>query len=229
MSQLFDTYDKTYREIVQSSIDFSGLPHSFFLQAKADMLRNVIDARFNGAASLSALDVGCGTGEFHPYVRGLFGKLVGVDVSKACIAQARQANSDVAYETSLEGSDLPFPDRSFDLTMINCVMHHVQPDQWFFFVREMRRVTRPGGAICVIEHNPFNPLTRLAVARCEFDRDAVLLRAGRTERLLDGAGLLAVETRYFLMLPFATPLARRIERWFSRMPFGAQYLTAATV
>ena len=41
----------------------------------------------------------------------------------------------------------------------------------------MRRVVRPGGLLCIIEHNPFNPLTRLAVVRCEFDRDAVLLPA----------------------------------------------------
>ena len=47
------------------------------------------------------------------------------------------------------------------------------------FVADMVRVTRPGGLVCVIEHNPLNPLTRLAVNRCPFDADAVLLRSGQ--------------------------------------------------
>lgn len=228
MSQLFDTYDKTYGAVVQSSINFSGLPHSFFMQAKAEMLREVIAAKFDGAAALSALDVGCGTGEFHPYARGLFGRLCGSDVSESCVAQAQRANPDVAYRTSTDGV-LPYADGSFDLTTTICVMHHVPPAEWPAFVREMRRVTRPGGVVCVIEHNPLNPLTRLAVARCEFDRDAVLLRSGTTRRLLAEAGLRDVETRFFLALPFAKPLARRIEGMIARLPLGAQYLTTGTV
>jgi hypothetical protein len=85
-------------------------------------------------------------------------------------------------------------------------------------------VVRPGGLVCVIEHNPLNPLTRLAVMRCEFDRDAALLRAGQTRRLLEDAGLRAIDTRYFVLLPWATPLMRRIERRLRNLPFGAQYV-----
>ena len=33
MTELFDSYRKNYRDVVQSSIDFSGLPHSFFMRA----------------------------------------------------------------------------------------------------------------------------------------------------------------------------------------------------
>ena len=92
------------------------------------------------------------------------------------------------------------------------------------FLREMRRVVRPGGLVCLIEHNPLNPLTRLAVARCEFDRDAVLLRAGRMRRLLGDAGLRHVDTRYFALLPWATPFMRRIEHSMRNLPLGAQYV-----
>ena len=53
----------------------------------------------------------------------------------------------------------------------------------------MRRVVRPGGLVCVIEHNPLNPLTRsLAVSRCEFDSDAVLLGASTTRKLMAAGG-----------------------------------------
>ena len=33
MTELFDGYRSNYREVVQSSIDFSGLSHSFFMRA----------------------------------------------------------------------------------------------------------------------------------------------------------------------------------------------------
>ena len=42
MTELFDSYRGNYRDVVQSSIDFSGLPHSFFMRAKADLLRELI-------------------------------------------------------------------------------------------------------------------------------------------------------------------------------------------
>lgn len=176
MAELFDSYDKSYGAVVQSSVDFSGLPHSFFMAAKADLLRDLIATRLDSRHKPAALDVGCGVGAFHPFMRGVFRR-------------------------------------------------HVPPEKWLGFLREIRRVVRPGGLVCVIEHNPFNPLTRLAVARCEFDRDALLLRAGQTQRLMTDAGLRDADTRYFLLLPSATPMMRRIEHGFRWVPLGAQYVT----
>ncbi|MGH6664308.1 MAG: class I SAM-dependent methyltransferase [Pseudolabrys sp.] len=224
MAELFDSYDKSYGAIVQSSIDFSGLPHSFFMAAKADILRDIIATRLDGRQKPAALDVGCGVGEFHPWMRGAFRRLCGTDVSAATIAQARRNNPNVEYE-AYDGSVFPYDRATFDLATAICVMHHVPPARWRNFLDEMRRVVRPGGLVCIIEHNPLNPLTRLAVSRCEFDRDAVLLRAGRTRRLMAESGLREVETRFFLLLPWATPLMRRIERGLARIPFGAQYVS----
>ncbi len=223
----FDKYDQSYTDVVQSSIDFSGLPHSFFMAAKVDLIRAAVKARLGAGSGLRALDVGCGVGTFHPYVRGLFTTLCGVDVSATCIEQARLSNPGLEYKT-YENGILPYGDMAFDVAMAVCVMHHVAPTQWPAFLGEMRRVTRRGGLICIIEHNPFNPLTRLAVNRCEFDRDAVLLRSGQIERLMGDAGLQRIETQYFLLLPSALPLVRRVEQAFKRLPFGAQYMTLAT-
>jgi hypothetical protein len=78
--------------------------------------------------------------------------------------------------------------------------------------------------MCIVEHNPLNPLTRPAVRRCSFDADAVLLRAGTIARLLRGAGASEVKTEFFLTLPTRHRLARGIEPVLGRLPFGAQYL-----
>jgi SAM-dependent methyltransferase len=225
MAALFDKYDKSFGAVVQSSIDFSGLPHSFFTAAKVDALRELIATRLRGRHNPHMLDVGCGVGEFHPPIRGMFGRVCGADVSAASIAQARIRNPEVQYEAYV-GETLPYDSATFDLSIAICVLHHVPPPQWGGFLREMRRVVRPGGLVCLIEHNPLNPLTKLAVARCEFDRDAVLLRADRAGALMADAGLHDVRSHYFLLLPSAASLARRIERNLRSIPLGAQYIAS---
>ena len=173
------------------------------------------------------LDVGCGVGSLHPLLRGTVGRLSGIDVSSASIAQARAENGDVDYR-AFDGRSFPFDDAGFDLVTAICVLHHVAPAEWTHFMNEMRRVVRPGGLICVIEHNPLNPLTRLAVARCEFDRDAVLFGAGRARKLMAAGGLREIGSRHFLLLPWETKSARLVEGALGNVPLGAQYAVFGT-
>ncbi|MBU6464016.1 MAG: class I SAM-dependent methyltransferase [Bradyrhizobium sp.] len=227
MSELFDSYRSNYREVVQSSIDFSGLPHSFFMRAKADLLRELITRRL-GPRKPSMLDIGCGVGSFHPFLKGMVDGLSGLDVSSASLAQARVDNCGVDYR-AFDGRNFPFDDASFDLATAICVLHHVPPAEWVHFMNEMRRVVRRGGLVCVIEHNPLNPLTRLAVARCEFDRDAILLGAGKVQKLMAASGLHEIGARFFLLLPSEAKLVRRVEDALGNVPLGAQYAAFGTV
>ncbi len=226
MSQLFDAYDANYCEVVQSSIDFSGLPHDFFLQAKAELLGETLRRRLGVVPAGHLLDVGCGVGELHPYLAGLFETISGLDVSASCIAQAAKRCPKNSYAVVAPGA--PLADGRYDVTLAVCTIHHVPPADWSAFVADMVRVTRPGGLVCVIEHNPLNPLTRLAVSRCPFDADATLLRSGRCEALMRNAGAKSVESRFFLLLPSRMRFARRFERRLGAIPLGAQYLTCAT-
>lgn len=226
MTELFDSYRDNYRDVVQSSIDFSGLPHDFFMRAKADLLRDLIAQRLDTIRP-EMLDVGCGVGRLHPFMNGIVGRLSGIDVSSESLAQARTDNRGVDYR-EYDGRTFPFDDASFDLVTTICVMHHVVPGEWAQFIAEMRRVTRPGGLVCVIEHNPYNPLTRLAVARCEFDRDAVLLGVGTTRKLLAAGGLREIGSRHFVLLPWDSKPARRLENALSGVPLGGQYAAFGT-
>lgn len=226
MTEIFDSYRDNYRDVVQSSIDFSGLPHQFFTRAKADLLGELIAQRLDTNRP-EMLDVGCGIGILHPLLHGIAGRLSGIDVSSASLAQARIDNAGVDYR-AYDGRTFPFDDASFDLVTAICAIHHVAPGEWAQFVAEMRRVTRSGGLVCVIEHNPYNPLTRLAVSRCEFDRDAVLLGVGTTRKLLAASGLREIGTRHFLLLPWDTKPARRFERVLGGVPLGGQYAAFGT-
>lgn len=103
------------------------------------------------------LDVGCGTGVFLPALArevGATGLVVGLDHAPALIEEARRRIDRLGFGTHvrLECGDavsLPFPDASFDAAHISRVLIHIaDPDA---VLREMRRVTRPGGWIVAVE------------------------------------------------------------------------------
>ena len=90
---------------------------------------------------------------------------------------------------------------------------------------ELRRVVRPGGIVALFEHNPLNPLTRVAVSRCEFDEGVTLAGRTATARLMTRAGL-AVEERGVHHLHDVAAMVgagRSDARW---CPAGAQYYLA---
>lgn len=155
-----------------------GLPHDPFIRGKATWLRQWL-AR-HGREAGDVLDIGCGIGLLHRYLPG---RVTGCDVSEEALRQAAERNHGAEYHLH-DGRSLPFPDASFDHAMAVTVMHHVPPVEWPAFVTEAVRVLRPGGAFIVIEHNPWNPATRLSVALSPIDTDAVLLSARQTRRLL---------------------------------------------
>lgn len=228
MTQVFDEYRDNYGDVVQGSIDFSGLEHAFFMRAKQRVFFDILKRHHTktDAAAMDYLDVGCGVGAFLPYVQDRFNSTRGCDISKQSIAKATEMNAQ-AHFTVYDGHVLPYDDASFDVLTTVCVVHHVPPKQWPAYFAELRRVLKPGGLACVIEHNPLNPLTRLAVARCAFDEDAVLLSQWKTAKLFKQAQFEHVGTENFLFLPFEHKLARGIEKVISRLPFGAQYVSFA--
>jgi SAM-dependent methyltransferase len=230
MAELFDQYRASYNKTVDDSISFSGLKHDFFLQAKVEPLAQLIAERgiAGDQGKVRALDVGCGVGALHPYVTPLFSTLCGCDISMQSIERARVENPGVAY-TAYSAPSLPYADATFDLAFAVCVAHHVPPQHWPNFFAEMRRVVRPGGVVSVIEHNPLNPLTRLAVLRCPFDADAVLISRRKAGQLLRATGLSEIDGKHFLMFPFANAVARKVESWFSHVPLGAQYICSGRV
>jgi hypothetical protein len=88
-------------------------------------------------------------------------------------------------------------------------------------------VTKPAGLAVVFEQNPYNPLTRLAVARCAFDEGVVLATRRRIRRLLEGAGGAIVASRYVLFFPIDRDVARSVEARLGWLPLGAQHYVAA--
>jgi ubiquinone/menaquinone biosynthesis C-methylase UbiE len=221
----FDSVASRYEEDVSRSIAFMRTDHAFFLEMKARHLIGVASAALQCVANARVLDVGSGTGLFDAFLHERFGQVEGVDSSAAAVEEARRRNPWAKY-VHADAAALPHVSATFDLTFAMCVLHHVEPSRRTAVLGEMARVTRPGGVVLVYEHNPLNPLTRLAVARCAFDDDAVLLRPREVRHLLSGAGLTPDRPEYLLFFPWPGRRLRTIERYLSAVPAGAQYAVA---
>lgn len=222
----FDEYADDYREVVQRSIAFSGVEQELFTRRKAGHLLDVVARLLGPPAEIRALDVGCGVGVTDAFLVGRLGQLAGTDISADAVGRAANANPEVRY-TSYKGTSLPYEDEGFDLAFAICVLHHVPVGERPQFISELRRVVRPDGLVVVFEHNPFNPLTRLAVARCDFDDDAVLLSSRTTNQLLREGGLRLEERRYVILAPTEAPRLVAAERIVAGLPLAAQYYVAA--
>jgi ubiquinone/menaquinone biosynthesis C-methylase UbiE len=104
---------------------------------------------------MSILDVGCGPGtitvDLASYVPK--GAVTGLDSSADVIAKASQHAEQHGVQNILytvgDANTLPFPDATFDVTHAHQVLQHVSNP--VHILREMHRVTKPGGLVAVRE------------------------------------------------------------------------------
>ncbi len=218
----FDDYAANYRALMRDPIrDRFAAGSAFFFERKWILLAAFLKRRGICMQNARWLDVGCGQGELLRLGRPSFGEVAGCDVSSEMLAAARDLNVSVQ----------PAPDRldygsaEFDLVTAVCVYHHVALDEMRHqLTNEIRRVLKPGGIFCIIEHNPFNPATRLIVRRLPVDKDARLLTASESCALLQGGGFRVVEREFFLYLPERLyHKARFVEARMKKIPLGGQY------
>ena len=218
----FDRLSSSYDALLHDPIRdrFTGNESMFFHRRKADLIRRFFKRRSMPTSGLRYLDVGCGNGELLQLLQSDFKRSAGCDISAGMLRQT------AGIETRLQQNSLriPFGDAKFDLVTAVCVYHHVAPGHRATLTADIGRVLRPGGVFCIIEHNPFNPFTRLIVDRTSVDADAILLSVAEARRLAAAAGLLAVERDYFLYFPQS--LYRhvgRTEGLLAKLPLGGQY------
>jgi SAM-dependent methyltransferase len=107
----------------------------------------------------TVLDVGCGVGHWSMMLASVLPKdvrVTGIDREATWVEQASRRARDRGLSerfSYVQGSAdaLPFPDATFDLTTCQTVLIHL-PDP-AAAIREMMRVTKPGGLVAVAEPN----------------------------------------------------------------------------
>jgi SAM-dependent methyltransferase len=228
MPDEFDQMAPRYEEMLSDPLRdrFTASNSDFFHLRKRDLIRDYFHSRGIDMRPSSYLDVGCGKGELLSLLRDDFAAVSGCDTSWRMLSCVR----DTAVRLQLRSDQLPFETGVFDFISASCVYHHVPPSGRRALTAEVKRLLRPAGIFAIIEHNPYNPITRLVVKRSAIDRDAVLLRAFEVRQLMRAVGLTPETTEYFLYAP--KPLYHRggryLEHCLSSLPLGGQYAVFGT-
>ena len=220
----FDRYADDYHRMLGRSTGLFGDPPAFFHRYKIADTRRTVDR--SGVAVRNILDFGCGIGSSIPYFRELFpaAGLVCADTSSRSLEIAAQRFPGASAQLAVQpAAPLALADGRFDLCFSACVFHHIDHAEHVAWLRELRRVTRPGGALVIFEHNPLNPLTRHVVHTCPLDVNARLVRAGTLARAVRTAGWRHVRVGYRLFFPGFLAALRPLEPLLAGLPLGAQY------
>ncbi len=145
------------------------------VQESFDAIRDA--ARLDGAQTV--LDAGCGPGlvcgALAPHCR----EITGVDVTLAMVEEASRRATEAGLKNTrfLEGdiAAMPFAEGAFDVAVSRYVFHHLENP--LTVLREMVRVTRPGGRIVICDASP------AAACRENYDRFEKLRDASHTSAL----------------------------------------------
>lgn len=210
-----------YSELLQDPIREHFAPGSrFFFERKLLLIMDFFRKCGADSKSKTWLDVGCGQGALLELGKECFKAVAGCDVSDEMMRSCNGLNVR-KQETAHE---LPFEDSSFDFVTAICVYHHVEPENRLSLTDSIARVLKPNGVFCLIEHNPFNPVTRLIVRRSPVDANARLLTSGMAREVARHAGMQVIDTTYFLFFPqrFYSRMAQA-ENVLSFVPLGGQY------
>lgn len=223
----FDRFADEYHSLHLANLAITGEAPEYFAEYKIKALHAI--AAGHGVQARHILDFGSGIGNSIPEFSRSFpkAKLTCADVSQRSLGLAARRFPGLAGSLRIEDDRLPIEDQAVDLAFSACVFHHIPHAAHLSWLRELHRVTRPGGLLSVFEHNPLNPLTLHAVNTCPFDANARLIRAGQLARRCRAAGWVRPQVRYHLFFPRALAALRPLERWLSWLPFGGQYSVTA--
>lgn len=150
-------------------------PSTYFVQDKgseAELIRLMIQENYvtegmggllpeqaNPAAFHRVLDVGCGPGGWILEAARAYPQmeLTGIDISWKMVeyaqaqAQARRLTDGVEFLVMDATRPLTFPEHSFDLVNMRLVTSWMLAKDWASVLRELLRVTRPGGIVRVTD------------------------------------------------------------------------------
>jgi 2-polyprenyl-3-methyl-5-hydroxy-6-metoxy-1,4-benzoquinol methylase len=216
----FDAYAKDYERLHGNSITASGEQPAYFADYKVECIKRLVGSGYDAPI----LDYGCGVGSLTERLIRRFSQVSGFDPSATSVAEARERAAASTFYEEREA----IPKRHFGVIVLANVLHHVPPAERLALVSYLTRCLQPEkGRLIVFEHNPYNPLTRRAVATCEFDDDAILLGPVELTRLLSQSGLMGPRRKFIVFFPRALSGLRGLEPHLGWLPIGAQVMAHA--
>ncbi|HYH67595.1 MAG TPA: methyltransferase domain-containing protein [Urbifossiella sp.] len=174
----------------------------------------------------SVLDVPCGDGFFtallarrlHP-----FGRVTAADQSDAYLAAAAETVAGAGDTTSVafvkaDAYHLPFDDAAFDVVW--CAQSFISLDDPVAALEEMRRVTRPGGRVAVLEDDEFHRVVVNWPVELEVEVQRAAADASRARYGSKVALSPARRMRQFILDAGLTPRGKKTFAADRQTPFG---------
>ena len=196
------------------------------LGASHDAIYAALDAALaSRGVSGTLADVGCGSGRLWTRLRGRFARCIGIDAVRFDGLPA-----DVDFRaTDLDGSRWPVAEAEADVAAAVETIEHLENPR--AFVRELVRITRPGGLVVITTPNQLSALSLLTLTtRRQFSAfqdnsypaHLTALLEVDLRRIAAECGLEKVEIGYTAhgRVPLSAwhyprGLARRLPRWLS--------------
>jgi ubiquinone/menaquinone biosynthesis C-methylase UbiE len=180
--------------------------HSFNAQWTADMPHHVIALECQ--PGMNVVDLGCGSGHSYINLKDRQVRYVGLDVSREQIRHNRERYGEGPAFVAASLYESGLPDATFDLSFCTFVLEHiVWPHR---FLREMVRITKPGGKVIVLCPH-FRPAGRIPSLR--YGKRVETLK----QRVKRGRLLAALQHLYLRNVHYPRVLSRRFPR--DRYPF----------
>ncbi len=223
----FDRFADAYYDQHRENVAVTGEGPEYFAEYKIRQLRQIVEREQIGVSRIC--DFGSGIGNSIPFFRKYFpdAALTSSDVSERSLTLGKQRYPGDGNYVLIEDSRIPCESGAFDVAFSACVFHHIPHEEHVTWLRELHRITRPGGLIAIFEHNPLNPLTVHAVNTCPFDENARLIFARSLAKRLRAAGWASPRIQYNLFFPRALARLRPLEASLGWLPLGAQYMAFA--
>ena len=220
----FDNYADNYESLHNENIAITGESSDYFVQYKCDhFLRLFPNIPFEEGKCI--LDYGCGIGRLAVKLADACPKssVVGMDPSSESIKRAALRTRPNLRFIHSDGSMASLRENTVDFIISANVLHHIVPEDRGLFLLGLNRFLRENGKLIIYEHNPLNPLTRMAVSQCVFDKNAVLLDLFNARELVSSADMNIVRCGYIVFFPNFLRALRVCEPFLSFLPLGAQY------
>lgn len=136
--------------------------YGLFYQKQKQRYREIVRhaaRELNLSGNESILDVGCGTGALCSVLHEAGFSVTGVDPAQNMLAVAKRQpeNEDIRFLQADALEQLPFADKSFDLSIASYVAHGLQKSERMKLYAEMRRITKV--KVILFDYNQNRSLT----------------------------------------------------------------------
>jgi putative AdoMet-dependent methyltransferase len=140
-TKLFDTWASTYSRDLENA---NGILEGY--ETSIETASQVCPV----TQGMHVLDIGIGTGNFAQRLEAKGAVVSGIDLSEAMVAECQKLHPNYELRTGTFQS-IPFAESAFDVIVSSFCFHEVPAGQRLEACREVYRVLREGGHLCLLD------------------------------------------------------------------------------